>query len=64
MENCDGVKADSTVIINNVPKYAKEKGNYIVARYVDGEWWFYGAYDKGTAGKVATDVGGEVFRLL
>lgn len=64
MAKRNGVKADSTVTINNVPEYAKEKGKYIVARYVDGEWWFYGAYDKGTAGNVATDVGGEVFRLL
>ena len=60
----NGVKADSTVTINNVPEYAKEKDKYIVARYVDGEWWFYGAYDEGTAGNVATNVGGEVFRLL
>ena len=64
MAKRNGVKADSTVPINNVPEYAKEKGKYIVARYVDGEWWFYGAYDKGPAGNVATDVGGEVFRLL
>lgn len=64
MAKRNGVKADSTVTINNVPEYAKEKSKYIVARYVDGEWWFYGAYDKGTAGNVATDVGGEVFRLL
>lgn len=64
MEKRNGVKADSTVTINNVPEYAKEKGKYIVARYVDNEWWFYGAYEEGTAGKVATDVGGEVFRLL
>lgn len=64
MEKRNGVKADSTVTINNVPEYAKENDKYIVARYVDNEWWFYGAYDKGTAGNVATDVGGEVFRLL
>lgn len=64
MAKRNGVKTDSTVTINNVPEYAKEKGKYIVARYVDGEWWFYGAYDEGTAGNVATDVGGEVFRLL
>lgn len=64
MEKRNGVKTNSTVTINNVPEYAKEKDKYIVARYVDGAWWFYGAYDKGTAGNVATDVGGEVFRLL
>lgn len=30
--------------INNFPSYA-EKKNYIVVRYVDNEFWFWGAYD-------------------
>ncbi len=35
--------------VNNIPAYAKDY-NYIVARNVDGELWFWGAYhDYGTA---------------
>ena len=30
--------------IMNLPDYADDH-NYIVAKYVDGNLWFYGAYD-------------------
>lgn len=33
-----------TVKINNMPDYANES-NYVVATLVDGELWFWGAYD-------------------
>ena len=35
----------AAVIIHNMPKYAEER-NFIVARYVDGGLWFYGAWDE------------------
>ena len=46
--------------INNEPNYAKDY-NYIVARLIDDEYWFYGAYNDGAkAEKVANEVNGEV----
>lgn len=46
--------------VNNVPRYASEH-NYIVARNVDGELWFWGAYDRlERARATARDVNGEV----
>ena len=50
-------------VINNVPPYAEEEiaeGKIIVARYVDGEMWFYGTYDKDRAYEVADEIGGIV----
>lgn len=47
--------------ILNVSKYAVDY-KYIVARYIDGDWWFFGAwndYDKAT--RVAMAEGGQVF---
>lgn len=45
-------------MINNVPNYAKVY-KYIVARYADGGWWFYGAYySKEKAVAVATEING------
>jgi hypothetical protein len=39
--------------IMNLPDYADDH-NYIVVKYVDGNLWFYGAYDaKGRACEVA-----------
>ena len=32
------------IIINNLPEYARSH-KYIVATLVDGEWWFWGAYN-------------------
>jgi hypothetical protein len=49
------------VEINNYPEYA-DKYNYIVAREVEGEYWFYGAYDRLKADAVAREVDGKVFR--
>lgn len=46
--------------INNLPKYA-ENYNFIVARRVEGELWFYGGYaDVDKAISVADQIGGEV----
>lgn len=48
-------------MINNMPTYAKDY-KYIVARYVDGEYWFYGAYnEKDRAMRVALQVCGTWF---
>lgn len=48
--------------IKNLPEYVKS-GNYIVvAREVDGEFWFYGAYeDSAKANKAADMIDGYVF---
>lgn len=49
-----------TVTINNVPEYAKNY-EYIVARKVDTELWFWGAYsDRDRAEQVAIDEDGLV----
>ena len=48
--------------INNLPAYAT-KYRYIVARNVDGAFWFYGAYDDGSkAENAAVECNGEIFR--
>ena len=48
--------------INNLPTYAKNY-KYIVARLIDGGWWFYGAYNDGTkAERAAIECDGEIFR--
>ena len=45
--------------INNLPAHAR--GQYIVARDVDGELWFYGAYAQySKAQEVANQVDGLV----
>lgn len=47
-----------TRTINNFPKYAEDK-KYIVAREIDGELWFYGAYDESNkANEIALEIGG------
>lgn len=47
--------------INNKPNYANEY-EFIVAREVDGEYWFYGAYADGfKAEKVAMEIDGIIF---
>lgn len=47
--------------INNVPAYA-EKYLFIVAREVEGEFWFWGAWnDEAKADEVAEEIGGKVF---
>lgn len=48
-------------MINNLPNYS-ENYAYIVAREVDGEYWFWGAYnDRNKANEIAENIGGEVF---
>ena len=47
--------------INNLPKYAADY-KYIVAREINGEWWFYGAYNEGAkAEQAAVECDGEIF---
>ena len=46
--------------INNLPDYAAEY-KFIVYRVVDGEKWFWGAYnDYGRAMYAAGEIGGKV----
>lgn len=48
--------------INNLPAYAENK-SYIVVRSVDGELWFWGAWDdRDTANEVALEIGGITLR--
>ena len=50
------------VTILNVSAYALNY-KYIVARYVEGDWWFYGAWnDLNRATGVALLERGQVFR--
>jgi hypothetical protein len=45
--------------INNMPKDTVER--YIVARRVNGDLWFWGAWnDRNRANEVALEIGGEV----
>lgn len=47
--------------INNKPAYASDY-EFIVAREVEGEYWFYGAYADGfKAEKVAMAIDGVIF---
>ena len=47
--------------IKNLPGYANDY-TYVVARKVDGEWWFWGAYnDFRAAGDAAWEIDGDVF---
>lgn len=47
--------------INNEPKYANDY-EFIVARKVDNEYWFYGAYENGfKAEQVALEINGVIF---
>lgn len=44
-------------IIKNYPAYANEY-NYVVARWVEGDYWFWGAYDDyAEANRVAMELG-------
>lgn len=52
-----------TVKINNLPGTEIEK--YTVARYVDGEWWFWGSYkDEQKAKEVSEIINGAVFEWV
>lgn len=47
--------------IKNCPDYVN-KYEYVVAREVDGEFWFYGAYDDiEKAREVAAEINGIAF---
>lgn len=47
-------------MINNLPTYANDY-DYLVVRRVDGELWFWGAWDdRNEANRVAIEIGGEV----
>ena len=52
--------------INNVPDYAIEEveqnGCVIVARYVNNELWFYGAYPEEKAVEVASEICGWIIK--
>lgn len=54
------------ITINNVENYGRNlfenESGVIVARYVDGEWWYWGAwkeFDKALA--AAQNIGGQCF---
>ena len=50
------------IIIKNLSDYAT-KYNYIVASAVDGDLWFYGAWnDETRAYEVAREIGGVVIK--
>lgn len=37
---------------------------FVVARHVDGEWWYWGSWeDRDRANAVAEDIGGSVFDM-
>ena len=47
--------------INNEPSYARDY-EFIVARKVENEYWFWGAYEDGfIADRAASEIGGVVF---
>lgn len=49
-------------MINNLPDYANDY-EFIVARFADGEYWFWGAYADGwKAEEVAEKIGGVIFQ--
>lgn len=51
--------------VNNVPAWAWEK-YYMVVRYVDGEWWFYDAWERDHSDDAmaqAWEIDGEVRRV-
>lgn len=50
--------------VQNVPEYAKNY-EYIVARHVDGEYWFWGAWnDRNKANTIAIELkNGVVFHV-
>ncbi len=50
------------VDVKNVPDYAK-KGDIIVARHSNGEFWFYGKYEPERAAEVAEEIGGIVIEI-
>ena len=50
-------------MIRNMPAYVGDYA-FIVVREVNGEMWFYGAYnDRVRANSVARDIGGSVIAM-
>lgn len=50
----------SMTTINNLPTYATDY-RFVVAREVDGDFWFWGAYStRQKAEQVAEEIGGTV----
>lgn len=50
--------------INNQPEYASHY-EFIVARLVDGEYWFWGAYSDGyKAEQAALEIDGLIFHNI
>lgn len=51
-----------TTVVNNVPEYAQNY-NYWVVNRVNGELWFWGAWnDRDRANEVALEIGGITLR--
>ena len=47
------------IIINNTPDKIR---NFVVARFCDGEWWYWGSWDNVfEASNAATEIGGHLF---
>ena len=52
-----------TTSILNIHEYARHL-KYVVARYVSGSWWFWGAWDdKHEADRIALEINGAVFDM-
>ena len=54
-------------VINNVPKYAMEafvfNNEYLVARYINEEFWFWGTYPTNKeAVEASIEIGGIIFK--
>lgn len=57
MTRCKGI-----ITVLNIPDYV-EKGDTIVARTSNGEFWFYGKYEPERAAEVAEEIGGFVIEI-
>lgn len=49
-----------TLVVLNMPEYANDY-EFVVAREVDGDYWYWGAYSDGfKAEKAAVEIGGFI----
>lgn len=49
-----------TLVVLNMPEYANDY-EFVVAREVDGDYWYWGAYSDGfKAEKAAIEIGGFI----